>query len=227
MKEITLEQFARDLPGLTAAAQRERIVVTGNGKPLAILVGIENKDAEDLRLEASPDFWRMIEERRRRPTMPLKDLEAELQAGHLPLCRYSMLINWSEAEQLFVVSLPEFGECGKARGASYEEAAINGQEALDRLMEAYQAEGRPLPEPAQLGSSNSVVKGRGSLQTIRGTAPNRRTAREVDFEVQGGQVRIHIHPPGNNDGGWWIWVDVNDLRDVLSSILADPIEAPI
>jgi hypothetical protein len=41
-------------------------------------VGIENKDEEDVRLEASPEFWQMIDERRRCPTVSLKDLEAEL-----------------------------------------------------------------------------------------------------------------------------------------------------
>jgi hypothetical protein len=62
------------------SAQHERILVTRNGKLLAVVVGIENKDEEDLRLEASPDFWRMIEERRRRPTRRLEDVEAELFA---------------------------------------------------------------------------------------------------------------------------------------------------
>jgi hypothetical protein len=43
-------------------------------------MGTENKDKEDLALEASPSFWRMIEERRREPTVPLEDIKAELFA---------------------------------------------------------------------------------------------------------------------------------------------------
>ena len=80
MKEITQEQLSRETSALLDAAQHERIVVTRNGKPLAVVVGIENKDEEDLRLEASPEFWRMIEERRREPTVPLEDIKAELFA---------------------------------------------------------------------------------------------------------------------------------------------------
>jgi hypothetical protein len=51
-----------------------------DGKPVALLVGIQNKDEEDLRLEASPEFWRMIEERRKRPSVRLKDVKAKLLA---------------------------------------------------------------------------------------------------------------------------------------------------
>jgi prevent-host-death family protein len=80
MKEITLEQLSRETSALLDAAQHERLVVTRNGKPLAVVVGIENKDEEDLRLEASPEFWRMIEERRREPTVPWEDVKAELLA---------------------------------------------------------------------------------------------------------------------------------------------------
>jgi prevent-host-death family protein len=80
MKEITLEQLSQETSALLDAAQHERLVVTRNGKPLAVVVGIENKDEEDLRLEASPEFWRMIEERRREPTIPLEDIKAELFA---------------------------------------------------------------------------------------------------------------------------------------------------
>jgi hypothetical protein len=46
----------------------------------AIVVGTENKDKEDLSLEASPSFWRMIEQRRREPTVPFDDIKAELLA---------------------------------------------------------------------------------------------------------------------------------------------------
>ena len=78
MKETTLEQFSKEPQALVEAAQLERILVTRDGKPLALVVGLENKDEEDWCLETSSDFWRMIEERRKRPTVPLKDVEATL-----------------------------------------------------------------------------------------------------------------------------------------------------
>lgn len=80
MKETTLEQFENDPQGVLQASQRERVLVTAQGKPVAVVVGLENKDREDLALETSEDFWQMIEERRQRPTVPLRDIEAELFA---------------------------------------------------------------------------------------------------------------------------------------------------
>ena len=78
MKETTIEQFSKEPQAFVEAAQLERVLVTQDGKPLALVVGLENKDEEDWRLETSSDFWRMIEERRKRPTIPLKDIETTL-----------------------------------------------------------------------------------------------------------------------------------------------------
>ncbi|HZT78930.1 MAG TPA: type II toxin-antitoxin system HicB family antitoxin [Gemmataceae bacterium] len=67
-----------------------------------------------------------------------------------------MLIQWSEEDQLFVVSLPEFGKYSQTHGRTYEEAAKNGQEVLGLLIETYRVEGRPLPPPAPLGTAASA-----------------------------------------------------------------------
>ena len=78
MREATLEQFSKAPQTFLEQAQFERVLVTRDGAPLALLVGLENKDEEDWRLETSPDFWQMVEERRGRPTVPLGDAEREL-----------------------------------------------------------------------------------------------------------------------------------------------------
>jgi predicted RNase H-like HicB family nuclease len=62
---------------------------------------------------------------------------------------YSMEINWSDEDQAFVVTLPEFPIC-QTHGATYSEAVKNGQEALELLIETFQQEGRELPEPLTL-----------------------------------------------------------------------------
>lgn len=66
--------------------------------------------------------------------------------------RYSMLIQWSEEDRAFVVSLPEFGSYAKTHGRTYEEAAKKGHEALASLIAAYKVEGKALPSPAKPGS---------------------------------------------------------------------------
>lgn len=80
MKEATLEQFVQDPHAFVRASQQERVLVTHNGQPLAMVVGVEHKGAEDWQLEASPDFWRMIDERHQRPTRPLDAAETDLFA---------------------------------------------------------------------------------------------------------------------------------------------------
>jgi antitoxin (DNA-binding transcriptional repressor) of toxin-antitoxin stability system len=78
MKETTVERFSEDPQNFLRVAQQEQVLVTQDGKPLALLVGLENKDREDWELETSPDFWRMVYERRGRPTLPLEELKASL-----------------------------------------------------------------------------------------------------------------------------------------------------
>jgi antitoxin HicB len=55
-----------------------------------------------------------------------------------------MLIQWSNEDQVYILTLPEFGGC-MTHGDTYEEAARMGQGALESLIETYEAEGWPLP----------------------------------------------------------------------------------
>jgi predicted RNase H-like HicB family nuclease len=49
--------------------------------------------------------------------------------------RYTVIIQWSEEDHCYVVSLPEWGEGSKTHGATYEEAAKNAQEVLELLLD--------------------------------------------------------------------------------------------
>lgn len=59
---------------------------------------------------------------------------------------YSMLIHWSQDDEAFVVTLPEFGDC-KTHGDTYEEAVKSAETVLELLIEAYSVEGKELPQP--------------------------------------------------------------------------------
>ena len=60
--------------------------------------------------------------------------------------RYTVVIQWSDEDQCYVVSLPEWGPYAKTHGDTYEEAARNAQEVLELLME--DENGRPVDLPA-------------------------------------------------------------------------------
>ncbi len=70
---------------------------------------------------------------------------------------YSIVIQWSEEDQCFVVSLPEWGEFCHTHGDTYEEALKNAQEVLELLIESALEEGELLPEPKTLGQSLQVA----------------------------------------------------------------------
>ena len=79
MKQLTLEQLSEQLQDYVRSAQREQILITDNGKPIALLLGFENSDPEQLNLQLSARFWEMISDRRKRPTVPLSVVEAQLE----------------------------------------------------------------------------------------------------------------------------------------------------
>ncbi len=62
---------------------------------------------------------------------------------------YSMLIQWSDEDQTFVVSLPEFGPYCQTHGDTYADAVKNGEEVLSMLMVSAQERGESLP-PAKM-----------------------------------------------------------------------------
>ncbi|PSB26547.1 type II toxin-antitoxin system HicB family antitoxin [Stenomitos frigidus] len=64
--------------------------------------------------------------------------------------RYSLLIQWSDEDQKYIVSLPEFGPYAHTHGDTYGEATQNAQEVLELLIETYEEQNRPLPQPATL-----------------------------------------------------------------------------
>ena len=61
-------------------AQRERIVLTRHGKPVALVVGVEGMDEEQLQLGASEKFWKLIAERRKQKTLSRSQLEQRLKS---------------------------------------------------------------------------------------------------------------------------------------------------
>ncbi len=64
--------------------------------------------------------------------------------------RYSMIVQWSDEDQLFLVTLPEFSDlvvmpC--THGKTRQEAIHNGEEVIEMYLEAWRTEGEVIPEP--------------------------------------------------------------------------------
>ncbi|WIG60154.1 MAG: hypothetical protein OJF49_002902 [Ktedonobacterales bacterium] len=71
--------------------------------------------------------------------------------------RYSMVIEWSDEDQAYVVSFPEWDATGmyfaRTHGATYEEAVKNGEEVLADLVDIAQEKGAPLPTPRRFAAT--------------------------------------------------------------------------
>ena len=66
---------------------------------------------------------------------------------------YSMVIKWSDEDQLFVVSLPEWGELIHTHGATYEKAVQHGASLIEELIASRQQRGLTLPAPRAYASA--------------------------------------------------------------------------
>jgi len=80
MKAVGLEHTT--LEGCIKDARRERVVVTRKGKPVALVVGVEGLDEEQLQLGSSDKFWTLIEERRKQKTIGRAKLEQAIKDGN-------------------------------------------------------------------------------------------------------------------------------------------------
>ena len=62
------------------------------------------------------------------------------------MSKYEMVIYWSEADNSFVVEVPELPGC-MADGVSYQAAVANAERIIEEWIDTAKEEGRPIPEP--------------------------------------------------------------------------------
>ena len=65
MKLVGVREAQASLSGLVETAQKEKIVLTRHGKPVAVLTGVEGQDMEEVMLSQDPGFAKLIEQRRK------------------------------------------------------------------------------------------------------------------------------------------------------------------
>ncbi len=59
---------------------------------------------------------------------------------------YSIVIQWSNRDQAYLVNVPELPGC-HTHGETYEEALKNALEVIELWIEAAEKDGRPIPSP--------------------------------------------------------------------------------
>ena len=84
MKTIQIEKATLDT--CVAEAQLDRVVITRNGDPVAVIVGVNGLDEEHVQLSGTDTFWELITERRQQKSLSRSELERRLSeaAGETP-----------------------------------------------------------------------------------------------------------------------------------------------
>ena len=60
--------------------------------------------------------------------------------------RYSMIIEWSDEDVAYIVTVPELSGC-RTHGRTYEEAVAQGQDAIESWIDAARADNDLVPPP--------------------------------------------------------------------------------
>ncbi len=78
MKQIGVEKSS--LETCVNEAQRQRVVITRKGKPVALLIGVARMDREQLQLGNNDKFWELITKRRAQKAIDRSKLEERLSS---------------------------------------------------------------------------------------------------------------------------------------------------
>ena len=68
---------------LRRRAQQEKVILTRNGHPIALIVSVDGMDEEQIRLSSDPEFWKLIEESRRQKNHQPRGARAEAGSSAL------------------------------------------------------------------------------------------------------------------------------------------------
>jgi prevent-host-death family protein len=74
MKTIGVRELQKRIRECVEASQGESVVITRNGKPASIVIGVEGSDWEDLVVQSDPAFWGTIRERRKEKSISAAEM---------------------------------------------------------------------------------------------------------------------------------------------------------
>ena len=79
MKKATVQDLQKHATKLSPASQKDRVVITRQGKPAAVLGGVTKQDWESVALQTDPKFWKLIRARYGQATRSLIQVRDRLR----------------------------------------------------------------------------------------------------------------------------------------------------
>ena len=80
MKTISVRDLQKQIRSVVETAQDDQVVITRNGQPVAVMVGVEGADWETVAVETSRSFWKEIARRRGQKTISRTEIRNRLGA---------------------------------------------------------------------------------------------------------------------------------------------------
>lgn len=102
MKLVAIHEAKAKLSEYVAESQKDRVLITSHGKPVAIVIGVEGEELEDLLTRSDPKFWEMIERVREQPTIPLEEAQPHFDAADAFEAKHGRPMTPAEARRLLV-----------------------------------------------------------------------------------------------------------------------------
>ena len=78
MKTAALRDVKAQFSQYCQRAQHERVLVTKHGKPLALMIGVQGRELEELLTTGNPEFWQLVDQRRQQPQLTDRELRKRL-----------------------------------------------------------------------------------------------------------------------------------------------------
>ena len=78
MKTIGVRDLQKRIKEFVNASQSEGVVITRNGQPASLVIGVEGAAWEDLVIQSDPSFWKSIRERRMEKSISAADMRNRL-----------------------------------------------------------------------------------------------------------------------------------------------------
>lgn len=102
MKLVAMHEAKAKLSEYVAESQKDRVLITSHGKPVAIVIGVAGEDLEDLLTRSDRKFWEMIERVRERPTIPIEEAQPYFDAADAFEAKHGRPMTPAEARKLLV-----------------------------------------------------------------------------------------------------------------------------
>ena len=100
MKLVAMHEAKAKLSEYVAQSQKDRVLITSHGKPVAIVIGVEGEDLEDLLTRSDRKFWEMIDRVREQPTVPVGEAQPYFDAADAFEAKHGRPMTPAEARRL-------------------------------------------------------------------------------------------------------------------------------